>query len=72
MKKARIVKSQQLPHVQNEVMILSRVRCNFVIEMKALFQDENSVYMLQEYIPGGELYSHLRRSKAFDLSAYQF
>eukprot|EP01032_Pedospumella_encystans_P019932 gene19932-22657_t len=72
MKKARIVKQQQLPHVQNEVMILSRVRCPFVIEMKALFQDENSVYMLQEYIPGGELYSHLRRSKAFDLSAYQF
>lgn len=72
MKKARIVKQQQLAHVQNEVMILSRVRCSFVIEMKGLFQDENSVYMLQEYIPGGELYSHLRRSKAFDLSVYQF
>ena len=72
MKKARIVKLQQLQHVQSEVMILSRARCNFLIEMKALFQDENSVYMLQEYIPGGELYSHLRRSKVFELSAYQF
>lgn len=72
MKKARIVKLQQLPHVQNEVSILSRARCSFIIEMKALFQDENSVYMLQEYIPGGELYSHLRRSKCFELQIYQF
>lgn len=72
MKKARIVKMQQLAHVQNEVTILSRARCSYMIEMKALFQDENSVYILQEYIPGGELYSHLRRSKAFELSLYQF
>jgi serine/threonine protein kinase len=72
MKKARIVKMQQLPHVQNEVAILSRARCSFIIELKALFQDENSVYMLQEYIPGGELYSHLRRSKCFELPVYQF
>jgi serine/threonine protein kinase len=72
MKKARIVKAQQLSHVQNEVSILSRARCTFMVEMKALFQDENSVYMMTEYIPGGELYSHLRRSKFFELSMYQF
>jgi serine/threonine protein kinase len=72
MKKARIVKLQQLAHVQNEVTVLSRTRCPFIIEMIALFQDENSVYTLLEYIPGGELYSHLRRSKCFELSVYQF
>ena len=72
MKKARIVKLQQLSHIQNEITILSRARCSYIIEMKALFQDENSVYILQEYIPGGELYSHLRRNKTFELSIYQF
>jgi len=72
LKKARVVKLQQLAHVQSEVKILSRARCTFIIEMKALFQDENSVYLLQEYVPGGELYSHLRRAKNFELSMYQF
>jgi len=72
MKKARVVKMGQLQHIQNEVTILSRTRSAFLVQMKALFQDENSVYLLMEYIPGGELYSHLRRAKAFDISAYLF
>ena len=72
MNKAKIVKSKQLPHVLNEVTILSRLRNRFSIEMKSLFQDENSVYMVLEYIPGGELFSHLRRNKVFEVVAYQF
>ena len=72
MKKSRIVRLQQLQHVQNEVTILSRLRCVFAVEMKALFQDENSVYLLSEFVPGGELYSHLRRVRAFDLELYKF
>lgn len=72
MKKARIVKLQQLIHIQSEVMILSRLRSIFAIQMKALFQDENSIYLLQEYVPGGELFSHLRKAKTFELSLYQF
>lgn len=72
MNKARIVKLKQLPHVLNEVTILSRLRNLFAIEMRALFQDENSVYMVLEYIPGGELFSHLRRNKVFEVAAYQF
>lgn len=72
MKKSRIVKMDQLEHVQNEVRILSRIRCPFVIDMKALFQDENSVYLLYGYISGGELYSHLRRNKVLDIASYQF
>jgi len=31
----------------------------------AFFQDENNVYLLLEYVAGGELYSHLRKRKTF-------
>ena len=31
----------------------------------AFFQDENSIYLLLDYVPGGELYSHLRKRKTF-------
>jgi len=44
---------QQLDHVRNEIQILSRLRCRFVPELKAVFQDENSVYIMSEYTPGG-------------------
>lgn len=72
MKKARIVKQEQLMHVQNEIKIMSRLRCPFIQELKAVFQDENSVYLLLEFIPGGEVFSHLRKSRVFDLPVYQF
>jgi serine/threonine protein kinase len=72
MKKSRIVKLKQLEHVQNEIQILSRTRSTFVVNLKAVFQDDNSVYLLSEYIPGGELFSHLRRRHKFDFAVYQF
>lgn len=72
LKKARIVKQGQLLHVQNEIKILSRLRCVFIIELRAVFQDENSLFVMLEYIPGGELFSHLRRARQFELPVYQF
>lgn len=72
MKKGRIVKSKQLQHVQNELSILSRIRSIFVVELRAVFQDENSVYLLMDYVEGGELFSHLRRDHKFALPVYQF
>ena len=72
MKKARIAKLKQLEHVQNEVRIMSHVRLPLMVELYAVFQDDNSLYMLLEYIPGGELFSHLRRQEKFAFAVYQF
>ena len=72
MKKARIVKLKQLEHIQNEVKIMSRLRCRFVPELYAVFQDDNSLYMLMDFIPGGELFSHLRRAGTFDITQSRF
>lgn len=72
MKKARIVKLKQLEHIQNEVKIMSKLRCIYAVEMFAMFQDDHSLYMLLEYIPGGELFTHLRRQTKFDLVLYKF
>ncbi len=72
MKKVRIVKLKQLIHIQNELKILATVRCDFIPELYAFFQDDSSIYMLMEYIAGGELFSHLRRQEYFELAQYQF
>ena len=39
---------------------------------KALFQDDNNVYVLLEYLQGGELFSHLRRAEKFDEELAKF
>lgn len=72
MKKSKIVRLNQLEHTQNEVRILSRLRSQYCVELYAMFQDDNSLYLLMEYVPGGELFSHLRRDIRFDFPVYQF
>ena len=66
MKKIKIVRQKQLSHIQNEVKILSRMKCDFIVNFEGLFQDDNSIYMIMDYVPGGELFSHLRKRKKFD------
>jgi serine/threonine protein kinase len=72
MKKARIVRLKQLLHIQSELKLMATVRCDFIPELYAFFQDDNSIYFLMTYIPGGELFSHLRRQEYFELGQYQF
>ena len=48
------------------------MRCCFTIELNAVFQDDNSLYLLTEYVGGGELFSHLRRNGKFPPDVAKF
>eukprot|EP01041_Mallomonas_annulata_P012486 gene12486-26287_t len=72
MKKTKLVHLKQVKHVQNEVHILSHLDCKFVVNMYAVFQDESNLFMLMDYIPGGELYSYLRKKHHFDEDVSKF
>ena len=37
----------------------------FIVNMVGHFQDDTALYMVIEYVQGGELYSHLRREVRF-------
>ena len=36
------------------------------------FHDEAKLYMLMEYVPGGELFKHLRRAGRFSMDTARF
>lgn len=72
LKKAKILKLKQVTHVKDEIKILSHLRCNYVVDMKGLFQDDNNVYILMEYLQGGELFSHLRKAEKFNEELAKF
>lgn len=72
MKKARIVRLKQIEHVLSEVMIISHFQCNFTPQLFAVFQDDNNLYMMTEFLPGGELFSHIRRNEKLPADVAKF
>jgi serine/threonine protein kinase len=72
LRKSEIVRLMQVEHINSERTILDRVRHPFVVELYATYQDNLNVYMLLSYIPGGELFSHLRRAGRFSADVTRF
>ncbi|KAH0788077.1 Pkinase-domain-containing protein [Histomonas meleagridis] len=72
MSKERIIELNQKEHVINEVYTLRDVQHPFVVTLHGTFQDDRNVYLMQEFIAGGEVFSHLRTLQCFDLDVTRF
>lgn len=72
LRKTEVVRLKQVKHVNAERHILSRIQHPFIVDLYATFQDHLNVYMLLSYIPGGELFSHLRRAGRFTPDVTRF
>lgn len=68
LKKVEIVRLKQVEHVTSERNILMQLCFPFVVRLYKTFQDNRNLYMLMDYIQGGELFSHLRRLGRFSNS----
>ena len=65
LKKVEIVRLKQVEHVTSERNILIQLRFPFIVSLYGTFQDNRNLYMLMDYVQGGELFSHLRRAGRF-------
>ncbi|KAF7726218.1 camp-dependent protein kinase catalytic subunit [Apophysomyces ossiformis] len=65
MKKSEIVRMKQIEHTRNERAILLSIRHPFIVNMWATFQDCAMLFMVMDYVPGGELFTLLRKNKRF-------
>lgn len=65
LKKSEILRLQQLHHIKCEIEILSRVNHPFIVKYLNHFQDDRRLYLILEYVQGGELFSYLRRQGRF-------
>mmetsp|Transcript_32145 Transcript_32145/g.70140 ORF Transcript_32145/g.70140 Transcript_32145/m.70140 type:complete len:357 (-) Transcript_32145:250-1320(-) len=72
LKKSEIIRLKQVEHVISEKAILSSVKHPFIIQLHATYQNPENLYMLLEYVPGGEIFSHLRRTGRFSNDTAKF
>lgn len=60
LKKGEIIKLKQIDHVVSEHMILADIDHPSMVSLKGFDQDSRYIYLLLEFVSGGELFSHLR------------
>ncbi|KAF2763278.1 Pkinase-domain-containing protein [Pseudovirgaria hyperparasitica] len=65
LKKAQVVKMKQVEHTNDERRMLGRVKHPFLITLWGTFQDSKNLYMVMDFVEGGELFSLLRKSQRF-------
>lgn len=72
LKKAAIIKMKQVDHIMSEKAILVSLKHPFIVNMFGTFHDNRYVYLLLEYIVGGEFFSHLRKVGRLENDAAAF
>lgn len=65
MKIPDVIRLKQEEHVHNEKEVLTEVNHPFLIRLFWTHHDESFLYMLMDYVPGGELFSYLRSRGRF-------
>lgn len=65
MSKTDMVKKNQVHHVRAERDALSIAKESWVIGLHYTFQDDQFLYMVMDYLPGGDLMTHLMRKDTF-------
>lgn len=65
LKKQQVVKMKQVEHTNDERKMLGEVKHPFLITLWGTFQDSRNLYMVMDFVEGGELFSLLRKSQVF-------
>jgi len=69
---AEVIRLKQVEHVQSEKDILSAIKYPFIVDLMWTKHDNRFLYMLFEYICGGELFFYLRNAGRFTSSMANF
>ncbi|XP_034941256.1 cAMP-dependent protein kinase catalytic subunit PRKX [Chelonus insularis] len=60
-----VIRLKQVEHVKNEIAVLKEVNHPFIVNMVWSGRDQSRIYVLLEFVVGGELFSYLRAAGRF-------
>ncbi|OMJ75198.1 hypothetical protein SteCoe_25710 [Stentor coeruleus] len=65
LKKEMLEKKNQITNTKTERQIMGDVESPFIVQLRFAFQTVDKLYMVMDFINGGELFFHLRRAQRF-------
>ena len=63
--KRKVIKLKQVDHIKNEKEILATVQHPFIVNLIESFQDDHNLYLVFDFVQGGELFRLLRKEQVF-------
>ena len=65
LKKEEIIKRKQINHTKTERLLLEKLHHPFIAQLQFAFQDSQKLYLVTEFLQGGELFFHIKRKICF-------
>lgn len=72
MNKSKIKHMKQIQHAKNELEVIRTIKHPFCTRYVQSFQDHSTLYILQEWVCGGELFNQMQNDQTFKESAAKF
>ena len=72
MSKVKIIDRKSEKNILNERNVLAKLKHPFIINMKCAFQDKDYLYLLMDFLPGGDLRYHFCKHKRFNETQTKF
>ncbi len=72
LRKHDVIRLKQVEHIMNEKNVLQQLDHPFIVKLYKTFQDEHHLFIIMEYVVGGELFSHLRKVGKFPNDVAKF
>ncbi|EAY07638.1 AGC family protein kinase [Trichomonas vaginalis G3] len=60
-RKSKLIEQKEIKTVLNERNIMIKADHPFIVQLKFAFQSSSKFYLGLEYVPGGELFAHIKR-----------
>lgn len=72
LKKSVLIRQKQVDHILSERKILGSISHPFLVEFVGSFKDDRYLYIILEFVPGGEFFTHLRKTRRFENEVARF
>ena len=72
LKKKVIEEKKQLNHTKTERLILEKMNNPFIVQLHFAFQTNEKLYLVMDFMQGGEMFFHLKKASKFNEAKTKF